>query len=180
MPESTTTWVPRAPLVAQAVPILRLERWMPQTRSRISNAGETVGSAVGAESAFGGGGGTSAFGGGGLGGLGGLFGGGGGLNNLFNGGANQGSSQHVIRTRLRSAVSVAPLNPAAVQQKATVRLRSIPAVNNNFSRVNVNVQGRSAVMTGVVGSDRERRMSELLLRLEPGVRDVENRVTVSP
>jgi hypothetical protein len=45
--------------------------------------------------------------------------------------------------------------------------------------MNVTMEGRRAVVTGVVADDRQRRMSELLLRLEPGVSEIDNRIEVA-
>ena len=113
--------------------------------------------------------------GGGFGGLGALFGG---LGQAF--GGNQGSTQRpIIRTRIRSAVEVAPLNSGVVQSTATRRLSSIPR-GTRYQRVNVTMDGRTAILSGAVGSEKERRMSQLLMSLEPGVSRVENRVIVSP
>jgi hypothetical protein len=128
------------------------------------------------------GGGLGAGGGfGGLGGLGGFggIGGFGGLNSFFGGGQGQ-AAQPAIRTRLRSAVQVAPITPQRVQQSATGRLSSLPSGSRIDGPVRVSVSGRTAVIEGVVGSERDRRMSELLMRLEPGVSNVENRIRVAP
>ena len=120
---------------------------------------------------------TGGIGGGGLGAFGGL----GGLNSLFGGGlgGSAQSSKPIIRTRIRSAIQVDPIPPARVQQTATTRLRKLP-LQRNLAGVNVQMFGRTAVVSGTVGSERDRRMTELLLRLEPGVSKVDNRVVVSP
>lgn len=52
--------------------------------------------------------------------------------------------------------------------------------SSRINGVNVIMDGRTAIVTGVVNDDRDRRMSELLMRLEPGVSRVENRVMISP
>lgn len=117
-------------------------------------------------------GGFGGFGGGGLGGLGGLFGGG------FNNGNNQ-SSQPAIRTRLRSAVQVAARTPSVVQRSAMMRFRNL-ATRPELRGVGVRMEGRKAILTGQVGSERDRRMSELLMQLEPGVREIDNQLTVAP
>jgi len=149
--------------------------------------GATVGSTAGTGQGFGigvtaspqggrttGGGGFGGFGG--VGGLGGF----GGMNNLLRGGqTGSQASQPAIRTRLRSAVEVAPVPSSNLQQTANSRLQRLPG-NDQLRGVNVTVDGRTAVVDGVVPDDRSRRMSELLLRLEPGVSRIENRVTVSP
>jgi len=142
--------------------------------------------------------------GGRAGGLGGLGGGGGGLGaafgNLF-GSANSQSSRDStppIRTRLRSAVTlsssvrVAPIVSGAT---ATTRLRQsstlqpgalrrgvVPGVVNSgrYDRVGVQIQERTAILTGQVRTEADRRMSHMMMRLEPGVSEVQNRIQLSP
>jgi hypothetical protein len=112
------------------------------------------------------------LGGGGLGGL-------GGLSSLF-GGLNSQSQQNTkpaVRTRLRSAVVVAPRSPQVVQQRAGQRIQTFS--QPGLGGMNVTMEGRRAVVTGVVADDRQRRMSELLLRLEPGVSEIDNRIEVA-
>lgn len=120
---------------------------------------------------------------GGLGGLGGLGGGGfgglGGLGNLFgfgNAGGAQ-NNQRPIRTRLRSAINVPPTPTAVVQRNAMSRFTSLPSTPA-LRGVNVVMRDRTAILTGVVKTKSDRRMSELLMRLEPGVKAVENQITV--
>jgi hypothetical protein len=146
--------------------------------------GETVGSTGATGTGFsevsaasGGGGGLGGLGGG-LGGLGGF----GGLGNLFGGRFGTGAAQTAkpaIRTRLRSAIAVQARPPASVQQAANQRFRALPS-QPQLRGINVTMQGRTAIIRGVVSSQRDRRMSELLMRLEPGVRSVDNQVTVMP
>lgn len=115
--------------------------------------------------------------GGGLGGFGGI----GGFGGMF-GGANTAAAEStppVIRTRLRSAVQVEPRAPYHVQQVATGRFQSLPR-RPQLRNVNISMQGRTAVLQGQVSSESDRRMSQLLMQLEPGVSRVENRVIVSP
>lgn len=40
--------------------------------------------------------------------------------------------------------------------------------------------GRTAVLSGVASTQQDRRMSELLMRLEPGVYAIQNNVVVRP
>lgn len=115
------------------------------------------------------GGGFGAFGGGGFGGLGGLF-------NAFNNGGGQ-ATQSAIRTRLRSAIEVAPRSPQMVQQVATERFMNV-AGKPSLRGIRVRMEGRTAILIGAVASERDRRMSQLLVQLEPGVRKVENRIVV--
>ncbi|MEM8668894.1 MAG: BON domain-containing protein [Planctomycetota bacterium] len=146
--------------------------------------GDTVGSTAATGQGFselsaGNGGGA----GGGLGGVGGLGGLGGGfqaLGNLF-GGGNFGQSQSnrpVLRTRLRSAVAGPSLAPAMVQQVVTARFQSLET-RPQLQSINVRMEGRTAVLTGTVPTRSDRRMSEMLMRLEPGVSTVVNQIAVT-
>lgn len=125
-----------------------------------------------------GGGGGGGFGGaGGFGGLGGL----GGLGSLFGNafGGTDTNSKPAIRTRLRSAITVAPVPPQQIQTAVSQRFSQLPS-NAGVSGVNIRMDGRTAILTGRVGSASDRRMSELLLRLEPGVSRVQNDILVEP
>lgn len=116
---------------------------------------------------------------GGIGGFGG-FGGLGGFGGFGGGFGNTGTtSQPAIRTRLRSAVEVSPVPSAYVQARANRQLVRAPN-RAGVDNVGVMMQDGTAIVTGTVTSERDRRMSELLMRLEPGVRRVDNRVIVAP
>lgn len=116
---------------------------------------------------------------GGLGGFGG-FGGLGGFGGFGGGFGNTGTtSEPAIRTRLRSAVETAPVPSAYLQARANRQLDRAPA-RAGVDNVGVTFQDGTAIVTGTVTSERDRRMSELLMRLEPGVRRVDNRVIVTP
>jgi len=119
---------------------------------------------------------------GGLGGLGRLGGGGlgglGGLGSLFGGlNTQQQGTKPAIRTRLRSAVLYEPHPPERVQQRVGQQFRSLsqPALRG----VRVTMEGRKGILTGVVESERHHRMSEMLLRLEPGVSEVDNQLIIA-
>ncbi len=136
--------------------------------SALSVGNEGGGARTGGVGGIGGLGGFGGGGFGGLGGLGGLFGG-------FNNQNNQ-SSRPPIRTRLRSAVQVQPRSTAAIRQSAANRFRSVN--QPQLGGVRVEAEGRKIILSGAVQNDRHRRMSELLMRLEPGVREIENRIEV--
>ena len=131
--------------------------------------GEQTGGAAGRGGAAGGGGGF----GGGLGGLGGLLGG---LGGAF-GGQGASTQKPVIRVRLRSAINIPP-RPAEVVQRSANRTLAFAPRNSGVRGVSVTMNGSTAVLSGTVATERDRRMSELLMKLEPGVRAVDNRVTV--
>jgi hypothetical protein len=141
---------------------------------RSGGVGSAAASSVGRSEAGGAagasGGGFGAFGGGGFGGLGSLF-------NSFNNGGGQ-AVQPSIRTRLRSAIEITPRSPLMVQQAATERFAQL-AGKPSLRGIRVRMEGRTAVLTGSVANERDRRMSQLLVQLEPGVRQVENRIVVT-
>lgn len=109
---------------------------------------------------------------GGMGGLGGLFG------NAF-GGQGAGQGQQAVRTRLRSGIEIQPVAPASIQSQVRQRMSSLPAADR-LNGVEITMEGRTAILTGQVESEQRRRMSELLIRLEPGVSRIDNRLTVGP
>jgi hypothetical protein len=122
---------------------------------------------------------------GGLGGLGGLggFGGLGGLSGLglnpFGTTSTTTDSKPTIRTRLRSEVDIPARSVSNVQnsvQQQAVRNYSQP----RFQGVGTSFEGSNAVIRGTVSNEKDRRMAELLLRLEPGISTVENRIIVAP
>ena len=144
--------------------------------------GDTVGSTGETGSGFSDAGSSSTAGGGGLssfGGFGGAFGGLGGLQGLFGGigGQNQ-NSKPIIRTRLRAAIEVSRPQNSVVQQQVGDRFQRL--ARPEFRSVKVQVQDGKGVLTGVVSSPRQRRMSELLLRLEPGIREIDNQLVIQP
>ena len=66
-----------------------------------------------------------------------------------------------------------------VGARLTQRLRSkLPGAAN--SRVEVSMAGGDAILRGEVATEHDRRMAELLVRFEPGVRGVSNQVQVRP
>ncbi|PAY21248.1 BON domain-containing protein [Rhodopirellula sp. SM50] len=129
----------------------------------VAEAGGTAGRTAG-------GAGGGGFGGGGLGGLFGALGG------AF-GGQGTSTQKPIIRVRLRSGIEVPPRPVTEIQQSARQLLRRLPH-SSRIPGVNVTMDGNTAVLTGSVASEKDRRMSELLMRLEPGVNQVDNRVVV--
>ncbi|MCH1495359.1 MAG: BON domain-containing protein, partial [Rubripirellula sp.] len=111
--------------------------------------------------------------------FGGLGGGFGGLQSLFGGfGGQTQNSQPAIRTRLRAAINVE--RPATLVVERAVATRFQQMSRPEFRTVKVQVVEGRGILTGVVASQRDRRMSELLLRLEPGIREIDNQLTVQP
>lgn len=164
--------------------------------------GANAASAAGQQAAGGPGGGRAGglggFGGGGGGGAGGL---GAAFGNLFgNQNAQSGSnSTPPIRTRLRMAIQPNPITTLNLPDRnvaATMSLQRLPTMQpspvsvggyqsteftpHRFNRVRVQIQDRKAVLTGEVAQESDRRMSHLMMRLQPGVSTVENRIRLQP
>jgi hypothetical protein len=115
-------------------------------------------------------GGFRGLGGGGLGGL-------GGLSSLFGGMGQEQIARPAVRTRLRSAVLYEPRPPEVVERRVSQQFRSL--TQPQLRGVTITMEGRRGVVTGVVESERHRRMSELLLRLEPGINEIDNQIQVA-
>jgi hypothetical protein len=165
---------------------------------RTGAVGQATGGAVGASATSQAAGAAGAAGGRAGGALGGGLGGGGfgaAFNSLFNNNNTGGnSSTPALRTRLRSAVELPPQNTFSVQSRqvsANQVFQNVSSVQpysgavdgypvNPYQGVNVQVQGTTAVLQGTVGSESARRMSTLLMRLEPGVSQVQNRLMLQP
>jgi len=136
---------------------------------------------IGAKTSGSGAGGIGATGAGGIGGLGGGAGLGTSSFGLNQFGTTTASSEATpsVRTRLSSGVVMVPssqaLSQGTVQQNAS---RSM--AQTRFRGVGVTVTNSTTVIGGTVKNESDRRMAELLLRLEPGVSRVENRITVVP
>lgn len=111
---------------------------------------------------------------GGGGGLGGLFGG---LGGAF-GGQGAASQRPIIRVRLRSAIDV-PRRPAKQVEQSVIHSLDILPRRNGLENVGVKMDGRTAILFGTVRDAKHRRMGELMLRLEPGVDRVDNRLTIA-
>ena len=141
--------------------------------------GDTVGATGATGSGFSGAGASSGTAGRSSISFGGLGGGFGGLQSLFGGfGGQTQNSQPAIRTRLRAAINVE--RPATLVVERAVATRFQQMSRPEFRTVKVQVVEGRGILTGVVASQRDRRMSELLLRLEPGIREIDNQLAVQP
>ena len=117
----------------------------------------------------------------GMGGMGGM--GRGGMGGMGRGGmGGMGGNNNDPRSQLRIPMRIGFIRPAIdyVQVSAAIqtRLTKIPtlAAANN---VNVVLSDGIATLTGSVGSQRDRSIIERLMMLEPGVRTVQNELSVT-
>jgi len=95
--------------------------------------------------------------------------------NQNQGGANQ-QQQRVIRPQLVVAFNT-PL-PSAGTMTSRLSKRLSKVQNANYDGVAVEVDGRKAILRGEVDSAEARRMAAMLVKLEPGVRSVQNELTI--
>lgn len=90
---------------------------------------------------------------------------------------NQNDPKMSLRIPFRIGFTVNRAAPELVQSRAQTRLQRIPALAK-YVGVTVQMDGRTAVLNGTVGTERDKRLVELVLRLEPGIRTIENELTV--
>ena len=90
---------------------------------------------------------------------------------------NQSSSEPKIRFRIAIGFSHPRPSGTKVSAQFARRLSRIPSLPSAQS-VAVTMEDRTAVIAGVVGTDREKRLIERLAMMEPGVSAVRNELTV--
>jgi hypothetical protein len=91
----------------------------------------------------------------------------------------QNQTPSAVRVRLEPAFDL-PTAPSS-ETTALNEARLNQTVAERVSRTaRVEINGRTAILQGSVDTDRERALLERLVRLEPGVSEVQNRLTVSP
>ncbi|MBM4003205.1 MAG: BON domain-containing protein [Planctomycetes bacterium] len=134
-------------------------------------------------------GGTGGLGGMGMGGRGGMGGMGMGMmggmgRNQFGmfGNMNQNNMNNRGRSNMRIPVKLGftpkPVSSVAVSQQFVTRLRNLPGLNVT-ENVSVTMEGRTAILTGTVGSENEKDLIGRLARLEPGISDVQNDLEIA-
>jgi hypothetical protein len=118
---------------------------------------------------------------GGLGGRGGFGGGLGGFSGIGqqNLNMNQTTGSNVVRTTLRLGFDPHRVESSAVSERLATRLPRIPGLET-VSGVDVKMDGKTAVIRGVVATQRQRSLISRLALLEPGISDVRNELTVDP
>lgn len=141
----------------------------------LSDGGQQTGARGGA-AGLGGLGGMRGLGGMGMGGFGGLspFGA-----NPFGAGAATETTPSV-RTRLRADIQTPARSPQRLSAQVQRRVMASTPASRRVDGFAVTVTDGVATVSGTVASERDRRMAELVLRLEPGVRQVDNQIVVAP
>ncbi len=80
--------------------------------------------------------------------------------------------------RLKVGFDYRPRPKAEVSSQLALRLES--SLRNDSSRIEVLVEGDATILRGVVATEQDRRLAELLVRFEPEVARVENQLVVQP
>lgn len=86
-----------------------------------------------------------------------------------------------VRPRQRIAFSYPQRSGRSIQQSLATRLARISLRQPGLQGINVTMQEDGvAVLRGQVGSEEDRRLAAIMVRLEPGVRSVQNELSVAP
>lgn len=103
----------------------------------------------------------------------------GGRGNIGNFQQRQDSERKVIRPRARIAFNFAKLPQQTVQKRLTDQVRRIAMEKPVFKNVSLHPDDTGTVaIRGTVESNADARLVAALIRLEPGVRRIENELTV--
>lgn len=81
--------------------------------------------------------------------------------------------------RLRLTASSLPPSSAALDV-SPISDSTLAIIQARSLTIEVSPEGHSAILLGAVPSEHDRQMTELLVKLEPGIQTVENRLTVDP
>jgi hypothetical protein len=108
---------------------------------------------------------------------------GGNMNGMMGGGARMPGAQGQmnapsIRTNLSLGFEAPAPDPQKLSSSLGQRLASLPAVHWNTPG-QVEVQGRTAILRGVVATQHDRDLAERVIRLEAGIEQVQNQLVVA-
>jgi len=95
------------------------------------------------------------------------------------GGFGSRTSTSEIRARLRTGFRFARPAPAQRSSKLATRMEKSSWLQHR-SPMEVTIEGGKAVLRGVVATEHDRVLAERVAKLEPGVRQVENLLTLAP
>ena len=86
---------------------------------------------------------------------------------------------YMYEARLRVAFAVSPRSLPMQETKVVQRLMRARAIDP-ASSIEVKLEGSTAILSGTVGSGREKSLAGMLLTFEPGISNVKNELTVRP
>jgi osmotically-inducible protein OsmY len=94
---------------------------------------------------------------------------------------NQQGSKKPLRVSIRADIPTtnASASPTHVSRQFEARLKKLPALERGEA-VQVTMEGRTAILTGTVASERDRELVAGLAMLEPGISSVQNDLRVGP
>ena len=95
--------------------------------------------------------------------------------------SNSSSRRRMIRPRQRIAFAYRKRGTAAIGKSLKVRFERVPRYRSAFKTVSfeMNAEGR-VILKGEVSSEQTRKLAANMVRLEPGVRSIQNELTVKP
>jgi hypothetical protein len=93
------------------------------------------------------------------------------------GGATAGQNTTSIRTSFHPDFNYPQPNSNRLSTSLTRRLAETPAIQP-VTPIRVEVQGRTAILQGVVSTEHDRELAEQMIRLEPGIEAVRNEIAV--
>ena len=99
----------------------------------------------------------------------------------FGSGYRGGRTTNQVRARIRLGFKVPPPKPAQLAQLGSTleqRLEKSSWVDTR-SPMDVSIEKGIATLQGVVATESDRRLAERLARLEPGIRQIDNQLTVA-
>ena len=88
------------------------------------------------------------------------------------------SDPRSVRSVASSEVAFSPMSVDDRSVAIQTRITRIPNFRSGPDQVAVRMEGNVVTLTGTVATSHERKLAEQLVRLEPGVGTVENRLTV--
>lgn len=101
-----------------------------------------------------------------------------GAGNQFRGAARQ--NQRRLRPQVQVGFQTAGQTPPPASQSLMDRIVALPAFSGTPPEIALRVDDQgTALLTGTVATEHERRLMETIIRFEPGVRNVEHQLAVS-
>jgi len=101
-------------------------------------------------------------------------------NNNFQQNANQNVATQQIRPQVKLGFNTPMMPSQALQSTVQARVINLPALGDRMSGVTALADAQGTVtLSGRVASEDDRKLTEILVRMEPGVRTVKNELAVT-
>jgi len=91
---------------------------------------------------------------------------------------SMGNNQRNVRSTASSEFDFSPLEVDTRSVALQTRITKLPSLRGTTDQVAVRMDGNTVTLTGTVATSHERKLAEQLVRLEPGVDTVDNRLSV--